>query len=100
MEAGASKFELTLAMSDTKRGLKGRFQYNSDLFDPATIDRMIGHFQRLIEGIVADPSRRISEFPMTDDAERSLLVERWPSPHDGLRDFARTDIGHDAPPVV
>nr|VFK27700.1 MAG: Acyl-CoA synthetase (AMP-forming)/AMP-acid ligase II [Candidatus Kentron sp. MB]VFK35522.1 MAG: Acyl-CoA synthetase (AMP-forming)/AMP-acid ligase II [Candidatus Kentron sp. MB]VFK75716.1 MAG: Acyl-CoA synthetase (AMP-forming)/AMP-acid ligase II [Candidatus Kentron sp. MB] len=49
------QFDLTLEMIDTEQSLAGSFKYNTDLFDAGTIQRMVGHFQCLLEGIVAEP---------------------------------------------
>ncbi len=51
--------------------------YNSDLFEPATIDRMFEHFRILLEGATADPDRRISELPLLGESEGRALVREW-----------------------
>ncbi|MBD2410049.1 non-ribosomal peptide synthetase [Nostoc calcicola FACHB-389] len=52
------------------------WEYNSDLFDAATIDRMMGQYQTLVEGIVANPDLRISQYPLlTPEQQQQLLVE-------------------------
>jgi len=76
-ETGVAKFDLTLSMAEDGDGLGGVFEYNVDLFDAATIERMIAHFQRLLEGIVADPNRPISELPLLTEAEREQLLVEW-----------------------
>ena len=45
-------------------------QYNTDLFDRATIERMAGHFTTLLRGLVADPDKRLSELPLLTEAEK------------------------------
>ncbi|MCA1612753.1 MAG: amino acid adenylation domain-containing protein, partial [Acidobacteria bacterium] len=55
----------------------GVFEYNADLFDGQTITRMIGHFQRLLEGVIADPRQRLSDLPLLTDAERRQLLVEW-----------------------
>ncbi|MCP4571833.1 MAG: non-ribosomal peptide synthetase, partial [bacterium] len=52
-----AKFDLTLALQESARGLVGAVEYSTDLFDPTTIDRWLGHFARLLAGAVADPER-------------------------------------------
>ena len=54
-DAGASMFDLTLFMWEGEKGLSGRIEYNTDLFDAETIERMVGHFETLLKGVVADP---------------------------------------------
>src|SRR5262249_19748948 len=43
-ENETAKFDLTLMMQDTAEGIFGSVEYNADLFLPATIRRMLGHF--------------------------------------------------------
>jgi amino acid adenylation domain-containing protein len=71
-----SKLDLTLSLRVTTRGLQGWIEYSSDLFDHATIERMVDHFRTLLEGIVANPHERLSKLPLLTEAERhQLLVE-------------------------
>src|SRR5215468_10341189 len=59
-----SKFDLNLSLAERERRLTGFLEYSTDLFDDSTIERLIGHFQTLLEGIVADPDQRISTLPI------------------------------------
>ncbi len=77
LETGTSKFDLTLILSENENGLDGLFEYNTDLFEPATIRRLAGYFSRLLEAGIADPEQRISELPMLPDAERRQLLVDW-----------------------
>ena len=72
-----AKFDLTLTMTEKADGFSGFFEYNSDLFDAATIDRMIGHFKTLLGGIVRSPEQPISELPLLGDRERQQLLVDW-----------------------
>jgi amino acid adenylation domain-containing protein len=74
---GSAKFDLSLELDDRPEGLIGRFEYNSDLFDAATIDRMVGHWQTLLAGIVAHPTLRLTELPILTAAERTQLLVAW-----------------------
>ncbi|MDQ3942418.1 MAG: amino acid adenylation domain-containing protein, partial [Actinomycetota bacterium] len=53
------------------------WEYSTDLFEAATIERMGGHYQALLEGIVADPERRLSDLPLLTEAERHRLLVEW-----------------------
>ncbi|MDZ8221786.1 amino acid adenylation domain-containing protein [Nostoc sp. ChiVER01] len=75
--SGTAKLDLTLVMRDTGKGLRASFEYNTDLFDEATIARMLGHFQTILEGILANPKQRISELPLLTPAERQQLFIEW-----------------------
>jgi len=74
---GTAKFDLTLAMADDGPEMVGSFEYDTDLFDAATVGRMTDHFFALLETAVADPTRRVSELPMLSDAERTRLLVGW-----------------------
>jgi amino acid adenylation domain-containing protein len=76
VDRGVAKFELTLEMTEAEGGLSGAFNYNTDLFDAATIARLAGHFTTLLHAIAADPHERIDRLPLLTAAERQLLQER------------------------
>ncbi|MCJ8272885.1 MAG: condensation domain-containing protein, partial [Psychrosphaera sp.] len=69
-----AKFELTLNAFETIDGLEFGFEYNTDLFEPATIERLGAHLLRLLGGIVANPQCLIGQLPMLSDAEQQYLV--------------------------
>ncbi|HEX5736598.1 MAG TPA: amino acid adenylation domain-containing protein, partial [Blastocatellia bacterium] len=70
-----AKLDLALSISETATGLVGYFEYSKDLFDDATISRMISHFQILLEAVVADPHRPISTLPLLTESERESLID-------------------------
>ncbi|MCA1993235.1 MAG: amino acid adenylation domain-containing protein, partial [Coleofasciculus sp. S288] len=72
----SAKFDLEFHLWESPDGLRGQVIYCTDLFDEATITRMLGHFQVLLEGIVANPEQRLCELPILTKAEQhQLLVE-------------------------
>ncbi|MFN6483321.1 MULTISPECIES: non-ribosomal peptide synthetase [unclassified Nostoc] len=77
VERGTSQFDLTLAVWDTKEGLIGSWEYNSDLFEPDTIARMTSHFQTLLAAIIANPNQLIGELPLLSQQERHQLLVEW-----------------------
>ena len=77
INTGTSKFDLTLLMEETPQGLVGTWEYNTDLFDQETIARMAGHFQTLLEAIVAHPQQEVWKLPLLSDAEEHQLLVRW-----------------------
>ncbi|MGA9568140.1 MAG: amino acid adenylation domain-containing protein [Candidatus Korobacteraceae bacterium] len=74
-----SKFDLSFFLFDAHDGLQGKVEYNTDLFDGATIDRMLRHFQILLEGMVANPEERVSKLPLLSSAERQQILVEWNS---------------------
>ncbi len=79
LDTGTAKFDLTLSLNETARGLIGSFEYNTDLFETATIERIKNHFQILLEAIVASPSRPLSDFSFLTSAERNKILCEWNS---------------------
>jgi amino acid adenylation domain-containing protein len=84
VDVGTAKFELTLVVEERTDGLHGTFEYNTDLFESATIERMIRHYQILLEGIVADADCRIGNLPLLTEQERNEFVVSW---NDTARDW-------------
>jgi amino acid adenylation domain-containing protein len=76
-DSETAHFDLTLVVVDAEQGLTASFVYNTDLFEAATIARMLGHFQILLEALVADPEQRLSDLPLLTDAERQQLLVEW-----------------------
>ncbi|AOY83391.1 non-ribosomal peptide synthetase [Moorena producens JHB] len=71
------QFDLDLEIIQTDYSLVGAFKYNIDLFKQNTIERMLSHFQTLLEGIVADPQQPVSRLPLLTAAERQQLLVDW-----------------------
>ncbi len=104
-ESGTSKFDLTLVAQETAEGLSLSFEYSVDLFESSTMERMAEHLTTLIEGIAADPGRRISELPLMKEAERRTLVHDWnqtgvPYPQDRCLDALFLDQVQRTPDAV
>ncbi len=72
-----SRFDLTLSIIETDRGLVGSWEYNTDLFDGLTIEQMAGHFQNLLLAIVENPVAAVAELPLLSEAERHQLLIEW-----------------------
>ncbi|NEO98310.1 MAG: amino acid adenylation domain-containing protein [Symploca sp. SIO2E9] len=77
LEQQEGQFDLTLETVEGKDALFGVFKYNTDLFDAVTINRMAGHFQTLLEGIVKDPEEQVSKLPLLTEAEQHQLLVEW-----------------------
>lgn len=77
VSTNTSKFDLSLELDDRPEGLAARFEYNTDLFEAGTIARLAGHWQTLLQGIVAHPERRLAELPLLTATERQQLLVEW-----------------------
>ena len=73
----SAKFDLTLYMAETESGIVGSLEYNTDLFEENTIQRMAAHLQTLFAGIVANPQQRLSELPLLTASEQHQLLVDW-----------------------
>ncbi|MBD6618564.1 amino acid adenylation domain-containing protein [Komarekiella sp. 'clone 1'] len=73
----SAKLDLTLYITETVDGLLGNLEYNTDLFEESSIQRMAAHLQTLLEGIVANPQQRLSELPLLTEFERRQLMVEW-----------------------
>jgi amino acid adenylation domain-containing protein len=69
--------ELTLQMGERDGQLGATIEYNTALYDSATITRMLGHFRTLLEGIVENPEARIADLPLFTEAERRQVLVEW-----------------------
>ncbi len=72
---GTAKFDLTLALVEGEGGFAGSFEYDADLFDPATIDRMAGRFLGLLAAVVAEPDARLDDLQIATEAERRAAID-------------------------
>ena len=73
----SSETDLNLMMSESENGLAGEVLYATDLFDATTIERMMSHFQNLLEEIAKAPEQRILELPLTSGSETRALLAQW-----------------------
>src|SRR5262249_14877771 len=72
-------------------GLEGSVYYARDLFDRETIERFAGNFKTLLEAVVVDADRPISELPLLSEAERRQLLEEW---NEASRDYPKEKLIH------
>ncbi len=72
----SAKFDMTMIASEVADGLRVSIVYSTDLFDAATIERMLRHFGMLLEGVIEDPATRVSKAPLlTSEEQHKLLIE-------------------------
>jgi amino acid adenylation domain-containing protein len=85
LDIGLAKFDLSLEIIEKLEGLDCQFEYNSDLFDEATILRMQRHFANLVENLMGALEQRISSLPLLTEEERHRLFVQW---NDTKKDYA------------
>jgi hypothetical protein len=77
MDTGSRIFDVMVTLTEEPADLICSFEYDRDLFEPATIGRMRNHFRILFEGIVANPETRISALPLLSEMERRQILVGW-----------------------
>jgi amino acid adenylation domain-containing protein len=99
VEGSTAKFDLTLSLEERDSGLTGLpssmmiWEYSTDIFERATIERMAGHFQTLLEGIAANPEQRIAHLPLLLRRERHQLLVEWNDTDSPTRPYLSSDVG-------
>ncbi len=75
----SAPFDLTLFLfgGDTSGGLRATLDFNTDLFDADTADRLLARYVTLLESIATDPGCPVSRLPLLPDAERRRLLVEW-----------------------
>jgi amino acid adenylation domain-containing protein len=76
-EQATARVDLSLALREDEGGLAATIEYSTDLFDEATIERLAGHYRRLLEAAVANLEQTIGGLPLLSDAERRQLLVAW-----------------------
>ncbi len=91
VEQGTAKFDLGLNISGTPGELQGALEYNTDLFEAATIRRMLSHFEILLTSLVSNPDQRLSELQLLTAAELEQVVFEW---NDTVADYPHEKCIH------
>ncbi len=77
IDKGIAGFDMLLMMTETQTGIAAAWEYNSDLFDRQTIERMAGHLETLLAAAVAAPEQPVATLPLLPEAERRMMLETW-----------------------
>ncbi|MFL5696701.1 MAG: non-ribosomal peptide synthetase, partial [Ktedonobacteraceae bacterium] len=78
VESPIAKFDLSLYLTESQEGeLHGAIEYSTDLFEEQTIKRLTGHYQQILEVIVANPEQQISQFPLLSEVEWEQIIWQW-----------------------
>ncbi|MES1241663.1 MAG: amino acid adenylation domain-containing protein [Acidobacteriota bacterium] len=77
IETGTAKFDLTFVARDAAEGIVCGVEYDSDLFLPTTMARLLAHFRTILEAAAAEPSTRLSELPVLTAPERQQVLVEW-----------------------
>ncbi|HEY2329664.1 MAG TPA: amino acid adenylation domain-containing protein [Verrucomicrobiae bacterium] len=74
---GFTNFDISFDVTEIGGALQLDCRYNKNLFSATTIQRWLGHFQTLLEGVAANPSQKVGELPLLTDAEQNQILVGW-----------------------
>ncbi|MFC5753957.1 amino acid adenylation domain-containing protein, partial [Actinomadura rugatobispora] len=77
LNAGVSRFDLLMILTERADGLDGELEYALDLYDPATAERLTARFERYLTGLLAAPDAPIGTVDVLDPAERETILSDW-----------------------
>ncbi|MCP4405726.1 MAG: amino acid adenylation domain-containing protein, partial [bacterium] len=77
LPSDTAQFDLSLSVTDTPEGLWLDMEYTTELFEAATITRLLAHFQTLLAGIAAAPDARLDVLPILSPREYHTIVTAW-----------------------
>ncbi|MDJ0733380.1 MAG: amino acid adenylation domain-containing protein [Nostocaceae cyanobacterium] len=84
--------DIVILTEDTPTGLEITWEYNGELFTTGSIERMLGHWQMLLQGIIADPEQDVAILPLLSAAEREQLLVEW---NDTQQDYPQDRCIHE-----
>ena len=91
IDSETAKFDLTLNLEESGNILNGDFEYNTDLFKPDTISRIIKYYLRILETISANREVKIEDIELIDEEEKHKLLVEW---NDTKVDYPRDKCIH------
>ncbi len=77
VDMGTSTFDLTLSLSENNEGMNAALEYNTDLFDRATVERLLNHYHNLLQAIVRAPETPVIYLPFLSQAEERRILIEW-----------------------
>ena len=80
-QSSIAKYDLTLNVVEAEQGLQLSWEYNTDLFEEQTIERLAGYFELLLAGLVAGPDEDVFSVEMLSDEERHQQLVEWNATH-------------------
>src|SRR5205085_1127446 len=73
----AAKFDLSLFVQENSQGIDAWMEYSTDLFEAATVKRLLAHWQQALAALVRQPDQAVAEVSLLSDDERALLLGTW-----------------------
>ena len=89
---GTAMFDLAVNLFDTSGHVEGHVEFDADLFDIGTIEQLVAHYRTMLQSMVADADRRLSEVAAATAGERRLLLQEWNRTTVPFEEVAVTDL--------
>ncbi|QEM10873.1 non-ribosomal peptide synthetase [Mucilaginibacter rubeus] len=70
----SSKYDLSYNAEETKDGIRIAVEYNTDLYEATTVERMAGHYSQLITSVIIQPATEINKLQLLSKAEELQLA--------------------------
>ncbi|WP_437613917.1 amino acid adenylation domain-containing protein [Sorangium sp. So ce834] len=77
LDVEQARFDLTLFLTESGDVIEGALEFDLDLFDPATVARLAGHYETILRAAAEAPSARVGELPLLTPAERNEVLVSW-----------------------
>ena len=92
LDFGTSRFDMSWNLYHDDAGTSAVVEFNTDLYDPATIEDLLTHFERMLRAMVTDPGGRVADAPMLTDGELSALLHDYDGPKGERPDAAIVEL--------
>src|ERR1044071_3251275 len=76
LESGTAKYDLTLGLAESERGLVGTLEYNRDLYERESMERLVGHYQQVLSGLIEKAEQRVWEVRLLREAEEAQVLRQ------------------------
>src|ERR1051326_341385 len=76
LESGTAKYDLTLGLAESERGLVGTLEYNRDLYERESMERLVAHYQQVLSGLVEKVEQRVSDVRLLSEAEEAQVLRQ------------------------
>jgi amino acid adenylation domain-containing protein len=87
LNPGNTELDFSLEVTVNSEGSRCTISYDKDLFEVGTVQRMLGHYQTILEAIAGNPDCRVSQSPILTEAERRRMLVEW---NDTRAEFPQT----------
>ncbi|MCP5064702.1 MAG: amino acid adenylation domain-containing protein, partial [Ignavibacteriae bacterium] len=77
MESQTTNFDLSFTLQENQDEVFGAIDFNTDLFEESTIERLVEHFNILLEKITKDPDIEIGDIVLLSNTEENLIFNEW-----------------------